>query len=329
MKQKRGCLKLGLVLISLLFFICGFAIWGFTTAYYGISISPDGKMLVVTTPSQVTIYRLSDGKVLHREKGKPYGIQDYQGEFSYIAWSPDGTNLAIGKLYNGIWIWDTETWKLLTEKDGDIGARNEPSFAWSPDGQQLVLGTGNGEIWVWNERENQWKLKSKARRGLVSVTWTNDGQLIELIGHEIHDVEEAGFLTRLDHYIDGYGNASWSPDGSHVYIFFDLGGGVMNVKANEYEFGAGVFPEFAWSKDGQYFASVRECSNEIFVWDTVNDKIVRQEQQGNVIYSLEWTPDGNLLALGIRGWQTVVWNTNTGEVLMNMFVPPNLACLFD
>src|SRR5688572_7993717 len=222
MKNKSGWLKIALGLATLSFLVCGFTIWGFTTAYYGISVSPNGQTLVVTTPARVTMYRLSDGKVLHQEKGKPYGLQDYQGEFSYIAWSPDGTNLAIGKLYNGIWIWDTVTWELVTERDGESGARNEPSFAWSPDGQQLALGTGNGEIWVWSKNSKQWRKKTEAQKGLISVTWTRKGELLELLGHEIHEVETGTLLSKLDHYIDGYGKVSWSPDGSHVYIFFDL-----------------------------------------------------------------------------------------------------------
>lgn len=328
MQSKSRRHRIALVLGLVGFLVGGFLIWGLTVAYYGMSISPDGEILVVTTPTRITMYRISDGKVLHRERGKPYGYQSYQqGEFSNIAWSPDGTSLAIGKLFNGIWIWDTRTWELLTEKDSEIDVRNEPGFAWAPDGQQLVLGRGDG-IWIWDKRENQWKSKSSTGNNLVSVNWTNEGLIVGLIGYEIHDLEN-GFLSQLNHSIDGYGKASWSTDGSHIYIFFDLGGGVMSVGDNEYEFGAGVFPEFAWSKDGRYFSSVEECSNEIFVWDTKNDEIIRQEKQGSAIYTLTWTPGGDLLALGVRNLQTEVWNTNSGEILLTMFVPPNVSCLID
>lgn len=292
--------------------------------YYGVSISPNGETLVVTTPYNVTMYSAKNGKMLHREYGKPYGSQDYQGEFSYISWSPDGSCLAIGKLYNGIWIWDTKDWKLLTERDGEQTARKEPSFTWSPDGQQLALGKDNGEIWVWNKQGNIWNLKASGIKGLHSITWTTSGQLLALQGWDIYDIETGKLVSNLNHNIDGSGKVSWSPTRSHVYIFFDLGGGVMDVKANKYEFGAGAFPTFAWSKNGQYFASVEEDSNEIVVWDTINNKVIRQEKQGFIIYALTWTAQDELLALGIRDIRTVVWNTNTGDVLKTMFVPPNL-----
>src|SRR5688572_29056239 len=160
MKKRKGCLQTILKSIAVLVIVFGILIWGLTATYYGVSISPNGETLVVTTPNNIIMYSVKNGKIIHREYGKPYGNQDYQGEFSYISWSPDGSCLAIGKLYNGIWIWDTKDWKLLTERDGEQTARKEPSFTWSPDGQQLALGTNNGEIWVWNKQENIWGLKA-------------------------------------------------------------------------------------------------------------------------------------------------------------------------
>lgn len=323
MKKKKGCLQTILKSIAVLVIVFGILFWGLTATYYGVSISPNGETLVVTTPYSVTMYSIKYGIMLHREFGKPYGSQDYQGEFSYIAWSPDGSCLAVGELYNGVWVWDTKNWKLLTESAGEQTTRKEPSFAWSPDGQQLALGKGNGDIWIWNKQENVWKIKANGLTNLHSITWTANGQLLALQGWNIYDVETGKLVSRLNHYIDGSGKVSWSPDGSHVYIFFDLGGGVMDMKANEYEFSAGYFPRFAWSKSGQYFAAVEESSNEIYVWDTINNKVVRQEKQGVAIYALTWTPNDELLALGIKDIRTMVWNTNTGEVIKTMLVPPN------
>jgi WD40 repeat protein len=168
-----------------------------------------------------------------------------------------------------------------------------------------------------------WKIKADGLTNLHSITWSTNGHLLALQDQNIYDVETGKLVSKLNHYIDGSGKVSWSPNGSHVYIFFDLGGGVMDAKTNKYEFSAGIFPRFAWSKSGQYFAAVEESSNEIYVWDTVNNKVVRQEKQGIVIYALTWTSNDELLALGIKDIRTMVWNTNTGEVMKTMFVPPN------
>jgi len=330
MERKKGCVISILILGVIFLCLCGFVIWGVTTTYYGISISPNGKILVITTPRNVAMYRLEDAKKLNQVEGQPYGRQDYQGEFSYIAWSPDGASLAVGKLYNGIWIWDVNTWELLTERNSEGSEpRNEPSFAWSPDGKQLAWGNGQGEVWIWDKNKNTWILEAPATEYLISIVWRQDGQLLRLNDHSLYDVKTGNLVSDLNHDIDGSGKVAWSLDGSHVYVFFDLGGGVMDVKANKYEFGAGAFPEFAWSLDGRYFASASDCDNKFYVWDTMDNKIVRQDKQGNVIYSLTWAPNGDLVALGVLDWQTVVWNTNTGEVLMNLHKPPNLYCVID
>jgi len=322
-KKKNSCLQTILKSITVLAIIFGALVWGINATYYGVSISPNGEVLVVTTPNSVTMYSIKNAMMLHREFGKPYGSQNYQGEFSYIAWSPDGSCLAVGKLYNGVWVWDTKNWKLLTESASEQTARKEPSFAWSPDGKQLALGKGNGDIWIWNKEENVWKIKANGLNNLHSITWTTNGELLALQDWSIYNVETGKYASSLNHGIDGSGKVSWSPNGSHVYIFFDLGGSLMDAKTSQYEFSAGIFPRFAWSKSGQYFASVEEDSNEIVVWDTINNKVFRQEKQGIVIYALTWTSNNELLALGINDIRTMVWNTNTGEVIKTMFVPPN------
>lgn len=292
-------------------------VWGNT---YSISISPDGEIIAITSNRGVWMYSLDDGKKTHHVSGKPYGDQPYQGTFSYIEWSPDGSSLAVGKIYNGIWVWDVNTWELLTERDSETSMEHldEPSFAWSPDGKQLVLGTGDGEILIWDKETDVWESKASPGKSLISITWTSDNEILMLDGHNIVNVETGDFISYLDHWIDGFGKVSWSNDGSHLYVFFDLGGGVMDVEKNEYEFGAGTFPRFAWSFDGRYFASVIEGGNEISVWDIELNQIVRKEKQGSMIDALAWTPNNELLASGVYNGKRLLWNTETGEEVMKM-----------
>lgn len=320
-----------LVLPVLICLFCGIIVWGLLETFYGLSISPDGKFLVVTDRIGVSIYRTNNGfRILHAA-GEPYGATPYgQGENSTIAWSPNGDYLAVGKRNNGIWIWNVSTWQMVSERDG--GEETEyfnPGFAWSPDGNQLALGTGRGEVWLWEKLSNTWVMKDSSKTQLVGIHWDPSGKLVMLRGYDLIDVETGQYLGRLNHWIDGIGNVTWSPDEKHVYVYFDLGGGVMDVDTNKATIEAGFFPEYAWSMDGKYFASVSECTNQLQVWDTSRNKMVREESQGNVIYALSWTADGDLLALGVKDFSTVVWNTDTGKVLLRLFVPPNLYCVFN
>jgi WD40 repeat protein len=289
---------------------------------YNISVNPAGEKVVLTTSGGVWVYRFSDGaNLISQEDEIPY---QYQGIYSSIAWSPDGTSLAIGKPNIGVRVWDTHTWDLLTEMENEKTERRElPGFAWSPDGNQLALGVGNGKIAVWDRTVNVWNKLNNYAGNQIGITWTPDGKLLAL-GNAPHsglyDVMTGEYVAALDTVIDGCcGWVSWAPNGKYAFVFFDLGGGVVDIEKNE-EAGYGIccYPEIAWSQDGQYLAAVSEGDNEIQVWDSVSRKIVRQEKQGNKIEALAWLPTGELLAIGIRDGREVLWNTNTGGVLLKI-----------
>jgi WD40 repeat protein len=322
--------------ISFVFFailcllLCGFGIWSIEKTT-GMSVSPNGKFLIVTSSTGISVYRLEDEKLLLHQSGQAYGAQPYQqGEYSHIAWSPDGTSLAIGKIYNGIWIWETDNWTLLTKKDSEEGIpEDEPGFAWSPDSQLLALGTGKGEIWIWNKKKNSWEIKKSYPGHITSITWAPNSRLLVLVGRKLYDVETGKSVADLNHWIDGYGKISWSPDNSHVFVFFDLGGGVMDAEENRFEYGAGYFPVFAWSHDGRFFASAEECSSEITIWDTLSNSAVLKDNSGKMLEALAWTPDGNLLGLGFFHGKRVIWDIHTGEIIMRMIKPIDLRCALD
>lgn len=314
--------------LVLALFILAYFFGGFITYYFSVSISPDNKMFVVTTPRELRVYNAKSGWVLHREKGQFYGYQPYgQGVFSNIAWSPDGSALAVEKINNGILVLDTRIWEILTDKSSEPKPSTaEPGFAWSPDGKKLAYGSGARELLIWDKATNKWEKQTSTLLGVSSLKWMSDGRLLAISGGQIYDTATGKNLNPVDLNIDGYGKISWNFTGDYIYTFFDLGGGVLDVKTNEYIIGAGYFPKFAWSQDGTYFAKVQECSNEFFIWNLKQNKLIRQERQGMVIYALTWDKDDNLLALGVRGLNTALWNTETGKVMKWFFRPPNWFC---
>src|SRR3990172_13357490 len=121
---------------------------------FNIALSPNGEALAVTTTVGVWIYSTRDGSVLFYEDDEPpaniFG-------FSFVAWSPDGNLLAVGRDYTGIWIWDTDTWEMVTLLDASETYLEYPGFAWSPKGDKLILGRGWGELQFWDRATNTWK----------------------------------------------------------------------------------------------------------------------------------------------------------------------------
>ncbi len=285
---------------------------------YNISASPNGEMIAVSASYGIQVYSLRNGELLYSFAKK--SSISFQGIYSYIAWSPQGDFLAVGKPNVGVRIWDTSTWELVTEngKD-DISGGELPGFAWSPDGNQLVLGMGKGEIQIWDKNIKTWVEEINCDVAQVSITWTPKGQIWMFSHAGIYNAKTCQKIGNSDIGIDGgYGYAVWSPDNQNVYIFFDLGGSVTNIYKNDPVFGICCYPEVAWSRDGRYFAATPENNTTITVWDTVDrDSYVYAE--GSIVQAFSWSLDNELLVLGsIRGSDNVIWSTRTGKILVTL-----------
>jgi WD40 repeat protein len=285
---------------------------------YNIASSPNGSLQAVSASYGVQVYDLVTGKLIfYFEKESRVS---FQGIYSYIAWSPDGDFLAVGKPNIGVRIWDTSTWKLVAEKgDDQFNGYELPGFAWSPDGSHLALGMGKGVIQIWDKNTNSWLVKTNCGVYQTSITWSPDGQIwiFPVVG--IYNAETCERVENSNIATDvGYSYAVWSPDKKNVYVFFDLGGGITDISGYDAQFGSCCYSEIAWSTDGRYFAATPERSNEITVWDTQENRIVRQEKQGDMIYAFSWLPNNELLATGRMKGKDVLWNTDTGKILITL-----------
>jgi len=287
---------------------------------YNISVSPDGEMIALTESTGMQVYSLDNGNIMYTYDIEVSNQYQGQGDFSYIAWSPDSSNLAVGKPNTGVYIWDVSSWTILTEKDSKKKPTYEkPGFAWSPNGKQLALGVGEGEIVIWEKQTNKWVTKSNYTGLQVSLTWSLDDQLMVMDINGLYDVETGDLVRELNLIMDGgYAYALWSSDGKHMYAFYDLGGSVLNIENNKSEFSTCCYSEVAWSVNGRYFAATPESSNEVSVWDTVSDKLVMNENQGHIIYAFAWTPSNELLAVGLKNEKIMLWNTKTKENLFEI-----------
>ena len=70
-----------------------------------------------------------------------------KGWISEIAYSPNGTRLAVGSA-PGIWLYDTQTGEELSLLTGHTDDVNSVSF--SPDGQTLASGSSDETLRLWD-----------------------------------------------------------------------------------------------------------------------------------------------------------------------------------
>jgi WD40 repeat protein/serine/threonine protein kinase len=97
-----------------------------------IDITRDGRRLAMAYYGGADVVDLASGALVRR-------FGDYSGLVYAVAFSPDGTKLAIGGAFSPTRVWDLETGRLVMKvtTDGTYG------LAYSPDGKLLAVPSAN------------------------------------------------------------------------------------------------------------------------------------------------------------------------------------------
>ena len=99
-----------------------------------------------------------------------------KGRMNEIAYSPDGTRLAVAGGI-GIWLYDTQTGEALDLLTGHTSLVYSVSF--SPDGQSLASGSRNGTVRIWDVNTGrQLRTLTEHTSYVFSVSFSPDGQTL-------------------------------------------------------------------------------------------------------------------------------------------------------
>jgi WD40 repeat protein/DNA-binding SARP family transcriptional activator len=228
-----------------------------------VEVSPDGELIAGLSSEEVTVWDAASGERVFSHPSSPSDVwvQD-------VAWSPDGTRLALPSDRGGIVVVDRAGQEVVFLED--------PGFefwdlAFSPDGRLLGgatwfhrffdLDASRVKIWDWGRGEIIHEIPTasvgisfgpggeriataNAFEGLGHV-WdlTNGEPLTDLAGH-------TGFLSGIEFSPDGAIVATWSMDGTVRLWDADSGRQELVLRGHEDE----VF-QARFSPDGSRLAS--------------------------------------------------------------------------
>jgi hypothetical protein len=144
----------------------------------GLAISPNHRYVAAASSSAITIYDLNSGAPV-----KTTGPSDTFTNLNKLAWSPDGSRLAV--MDQGaapfISIYDTTTWTKVT---GPSVSGGGASLAYSPDG--AVLGASFDAGTVFREfNTSDMSLRTAASNlptGINDIAYSPDGLYVALSG---------------------------------------------------------------------------------------------------------------------------------------------------
>jgi RNA polymerase sigma factor (sigma-70 family) len=242
---------------------------GYLGWVHGLAFSRDGKLLysIGQDYRRIFVWDVSSGKELRRLEG-PQRI-------FCLAGSADRKTLAVGGAGQQIDLWDLTAEKRIHPLAGPQGRVDAVAF--SPDGKVLATAGDDQDIRIWEA--GTWRELQRLPRG------------------DLANGEPVGFLRFS---ADGKWLGVCAPPCSHVFVW-DWAAKKEVRRFVEGRVGSSSH-SLAFSSDGKMLATPFDG---VTVWDMATGKALHnfecRSPGPGYAYSLEFSPDGHLLATGTIG----------------------------
>lgn len=341
----------------------GIEIWdietGMNVHYFSESVwmtvfSPDGKYLVATTShypnnGNVLIWDIANWNLVrtletNRVIWDAAHISGYHEAFEYLAFSPDGTTLAVGASAGSITFFDTQNWMKLEHL---AVPQKSISLGYSPEGKYLAsISSGESrdpETYTFLGYETVINLWDTATLELVSSASYPVGNNYDYRWNTIPAVQflpdGSAFISDVEENVI----STWSmPELSAQRILTDFSwsayGGAF-TPGSDYLFSGDALWEVATGKlileytecnpdlmspDGKFLVSNKHpiqknlSIEKITVCDTYSGEILHSLDIPDHATQYQFSPDGQLFGASLSNSTAVIWDTETWEILYTL-----------
>lgn len=259
-----------------------------------VAFSPDGRRIAVGHPDgATTVWETRSGKKV-RTLNRPAPV------IRSVAWSPDGRLLAAAGGGDTVTIWDTQTWERLKTLKGHTEIVH--SIAFSPDSHTLASGSSDKTVQLWDIASG------KAVQTLA--------QPVPEAGYR-RSAGVPGMVFAIAFSPDGSTLASGGGDGvghSGELVLWDIPSGQLRERLLAP--GEPQVWTLDFSPDGELLIS-GAVDGTVTIYDAAAGKVLGQLEGGGPLRSIAISPDGRILAAGIRDLIRL-WDWRTEELLQTL-----------
>ena len=228
--------------------------------HLGLCWSGDGNLLVSVThrqilgsevePWKIEVWDASNSKRLHQwnEQWNPQDIRWAPDHRRFAVASRGGVNDHFLHLKGCVFVFDSETGRIIHKLQHGIDNEEATAVAWAPDGLRLVSGNKMGLLCIWDAGTGKQVASQVVHNSRVSsLAWSPDGKRIASDASagevKIIEAETAIELLQINDGGSSMQQLSWSPDGRKLagmesngrsVVFWDASQGFEYVLSKVY-----------------------------------------------------------------------------------------------
>lgn len=239
-----------------------------------------------------------------------------------VAWSPDGTELAVGTTI-GVYVRDE-----AGRRKNFTPARRVHSIAWHEDGQRIAFGQVDHSITVWNKETNESVQQRIHQSSVEAIHWIDEVQLMSASGvsgvriaNINHTHNDQPLLQTTGEFLD----VSWHPDGQMLAIA--PGGKIVDTNTgrvirsvegliDEQPLIASPESSLAFAPNSDRLVAVNR--NRATILDTSTGRRIREfsvPEDGTVLQRVFWQAKPNIIHVVNHSGQYNRWDGNSGALI--------------